>query len=76
MTRSPGTHEVPTWTRPGARWVFWTCGVLLCLNVVLLVWRISEGAARQAVFPAVMTAVFAVLLTVNRTNRRRRSTWH
>jgi L-asparagine transporter-like permease len=66
-------HDVPAWTRPGARWVFWMCWVLLCLNVVVLVWRVAQGDQEQAVYPAVMAAVFAGLLVANRANRRRRA---
>ncbi|MEU3289624.1 hypothetical protein OHA09_34655 [Streptomyces longwoodensis] len=66
-------YDVPNWTRPGARWVFWTGWAVLCANLVLLVWRVAEGHPGEAVYPAVMVVVFGCLLIANRANRRRRT---
>lgn len=66
-------YDVPNWTRPGARWVFWTGWAVLCLNLALLVWRLAEGHPGQAAYPAVMVVVFGCLLIANRANRRRRT---
>lgn len=70
MSRQSGMHEPPAWTKPGARWVCWPM-LLMCAG--LTVWRIVEGTAGQALYPAFMMVVFGGLLIWNCANRWRRS---
>lgn len=73
VTRSSKMHDPPAWTKPGARWVAWTCWPMLGLCLAWMVWRIVEGDTGQALYPAFMGTVFGGLLTSNRANRRRKA---
>jgi hypothetical protein len=39
---------------------------MLCLCAGLMIWRIAQGSAGHAVYPALMVVIFGSLLILNR----------
>ncbi|MEV7198931.1 hypothetical protein [Streptomyces griseoluteus] len=74
MTRRPESRAEPAWTKPGSQGAFWVFLSLLVLNFAVLVMRVlgNDGAGRVGSSLG-LCVLFALLLTANRTARRKRS---
>ncbi|MEU1043406.1 hypothetical protein [Streptomyces sp. NPDC005907] len=73
MKQRSGSRVPPPWTRAGNRWgprVYWP---MFCLSIVLLVWKLIDGAGAGRIIGAVcLVLVWPCLLVANRRNARRR----